>query len=83
MNAGRKFRARWFVGVPAKAGEGYRAFQLRYRPTQAKQGRRFSYVIGPFRSKRAALWAEKFGFGNPAFTGVEAAERISKLREEA
>ena len=78
-----KFRRRWYVGVPAKAREGYRAFQCAYVPSQRKQGRIFAYVIGPFRSKRGALWAEKFGFGNPAFYGVEAAERISKIKEEA
>ena len=78
-----KFRRRWWVGIPAKVGEGYRAFQCAYVPSKRKQGRIFAYVIGPFRSKRAALWAEKFGFGNPAFYGVAAAERISKLREEA
>jgi len=76
-----KFRHRWYVGVPARAGEGYKAFQCAYHPSRRKQGGRFSYVIGPFRSKRGALWAERFGFGNPAFYGVEAAERISKLKE--
>jgi hypothetical protein len=69
--------------VPARAGEGYKAFQCAYVPSKRKQGGRFSYVIGPFRSKRGALWAERFGFGNPAFYGVAAAERISKLMEES
>jgi hypothetical protein len=77
-----KFRRRWYVGVPARSREGFVAFQCAYVPSQKKQGRIYSYVIGPFRSKRGALWAERFGFGNPAFYGVAAAERISKLREE-
>jgi hypothetical protein len=78
-----KYRRRWYVGVPARSREGFKAFQCAYTPSQRKQGRIYLYVIGPFRSKRGALWAEKFGFGNPAFYGVAAAERISKSREES
>jgi hypothetical protein len=39
----------------------------------------YAAVIGPFRTKRAALWAEKYGSMNPHFQHVEDAERISKI----
>lgn len=76
-----KFRKRWYVGVPARAMGRYVAFQCAYHPTKKKQGGRFAYVIGPFRTARAARWAERFGFGNPHFTHVNAAEKIARLWE--
>ena len=39
----------------------------------------YQAVIGPFRTKRAALWSEKYGFNNPHFQTVNDAERLSKL----
>jgi hypothetical protein len=71
---------RWYVGIE-KAGL-YRAFRARLRPSPKKYGRKFGYIIGPFRTKRGALWAERFGMGNPNFTHVDAAERIAKFRQE-
>lgn len=35
-------------------------------------------MIGPFRTRRAALWAEKYGRSNPHFQHVNDAERLSK-----
>ena len=67
---------RWYIGVD-KAGL-YRAFRSAYRPSPAKHGRRYGYIIGPFRTERGARWAERFGMGNPYFTHVDAAERIAR-----
>jgi hypothetical protein len=39
----------------------------------------FKYAIGPFVTKRAALWAEKYGLNNPHFQHVRDAERLSRL----
>lgn len=77
-----KFRRRRYVGVPARAGLRYVAFRCAYTPSKRKQGGRFAYVIGPFKTAKAARWAERLGFGNPHFTHVDAAERISKLWKE-
>jgi len=70
---------RWYIGLD-KAG-CFRAFRSTYVPTARKHGRKFAYVIGPFRTARGARWAERFGLGNPAFTHVDAAERIAKFQE--
>ena len=39
---------------------------------------RYTCVVGPFKTKRAALWAEKHGYNNPHFQHVNDAERLSK-----
>jgi len=70
---------RWYIGLD-KAG-CFRAFRSAYTPTARKHGRRFAYVVGPFRTARGARWAERFGLGNPAFTHVDAAEKIAKFQE--
>jgi len=70
---------RWYIGLD-KAGT-FRAFRSAYTPSPGKHGRRFAYVVGPFRTARGARWAERFGLGNPAFTHVDAAERIAKFQE--
>jgi len=70
-------KRKWYVGRD-KAWT-YRAFSLAYRPTERKQGRRWVYVIGPFRTKRAALWVERFGELNPHFRSVEDAEQLARL----
>ena len=70
---------RWYIGLD-KAG-CFCAFRSAYAPTAEKHGRKFAYVVGPFRTARGARWAERFGLGNPAFTHVDAAERIAKFQE--
>lgn len=40
----------------------------------------FIAVIGPFRTRRARLWAIKYGKGNPHFHHVNDAERLSKVK---
>ncbi len=46
-------RKRWYVG---RMGEDYLAFSSHTLPTQETYGNRYSYVIGPFRTKKAAFW---------------------------
>jgi len=72
---------RWYIGLDKSWS--FRAFRSTYTPNPRKHGRKFAYVIGPFRTARGARWAERFGLGNPAFTHVDAAERIAKLQAEA
>ena len=54
------------------------AFQCGVTPTYESHGILYAAVIGPFDTKRAAKWAEKYGLNNPHFTCVADAERISK-----
>jgi hypothetical protein len=48
-------------------------------PTVEKWGARYGAIIGPYKTKRAALWAVKHGKGNPHFQHVNDAERIASL----
>lgn len=52
-------------------------------PTSTSHGERYVFVVGPFRTARAARWAEKYGHLNPHFRHVDDAERISALPEFA
>lgn len=54
-------------------------FRSSITPTRDTHG--YAAVIGPFRTRRAALWAEKYGRGNPHFQHVKDAERLCKLTE--
>jgi len=36
-------------------------------------------VVGPFKTKRGALWAVKYGKDNPHFATVNDAERLAKI----
>jgi len=51
-------------------------FRSAIRPTEWTHGKQYLAVIGPFRTKRAAIWAESQEF-NPHFQNVNDAERIS------
>lgn len=52
-------------------------FQSIDTPTEASHGHLYGAVVGPFRTVRAAMWAERYGNGNPHFQHVNDAERIS------
>lgn len=67
----------FWVGIEHNTGK-YKAFRYVKTPTRANCGDLFVAVIGPFRTKRAALWAEAYGRNNPHFQHVEDAERLSK-----
>lgn len=71
----------WYIGVNHQDGKAYEAFYSNTPPTHDYHGHIYHAVIGPFRTKRAALWAEKYGMGNPHFRHVNDAERISKEEE--
>jgi hypothetical protein len=68
-------RKKWYVGISHKDGS-YHAFTWSGNPTPKNQ--KYAAVIGPFKTKRAALWAEKHGKGNPHFQHVDDAERLAK-----
>ncbi len=64
-------RFRWYVGAIENK---FVAFTSVANPTYASHGTLYRYVVGPFRTKRAAMWAQRFGWSNPHFTDVDAAE---------
>lgn len=69
---------KWYVGHPNQISSSLVSFQSTTKPTSKSHGHKFSAVIGPFKTKRAAKWAEKYGANNPHFTCVEDAEKLSK-----
>jgi len=65
---------KWYVGIAATT-RAYIAFRASDTPTEASG---YLAVIGPFKTKRGALWAEKYGRSNPHFQHVDDAERYAK-----
>jgi hypothetical protein len=67
-------KKQWYVGL---VRNGLEAFRSELTPTETKYGMVYKCVVGPFKTRRAALWAEKYGYNNPHFQTVKDAERIS------
>lgn len=65
----------WYVGFK---GGGLTPFHFGSTPTESSHGHLYPAVIGPFKTKRGALWAEKYGPGNPHFQTVADAEYFAK-----
>lgn len=70
-------KKKWYVGKLANAPTKLEAFQSQFVPTDFTHPE-YSYVVGPFKTSRGAHWAEQYGYGNPHFTSVDAAERLAK-----
>ena len=68
--------ARWYVGHTNRGT--LTAFTADTEPTEASHGATYGAVIGPFRTRRAAFWAERHGANNPHFAHVNDAERIAR-----
>jgi len=66
----------WYVG---RSPHGLIAFMSDALPTHKTYRKLYSSVIGPFKTKRGALWAEKYGNRNPHFQTVNDAERLARL----
>jgi hypothetical protein len=68
-------KSQWYVG--AVRGR-FEAFRSAVTPTEGTHGVKYFAAIGPFDTKRGALWAEKYGYDNPHFQHVRDAERIAR-----
>lgn len=71
-------KSKWYLG---HAGGKHEAFSSKQEPTQETHGQ-YGAVVGPFRTKRAAMWAQEHGQGNPHFQHVRDAERISSKEKK-
>ena len=69
-------RTKPYVGV--KAGNPWEVFLSAGEPTRETHGARFAAVIGPFKTKRAAVFMAKHGRNNPHLQTVADAERIAR-----
>ena len=72
-------RKKHYVGLVS--GKGLTYFASLTEPTEENQPT-FSAVVGPFKTKRAALWAERYGYQNPHFQHVDYAERMARRLNE-
>ena len=66
---------RFYLGIK---GTARKVFKSDVTPTQETHGEQFNAVIGPFRTKRGAMFAAAFGHNNPHFRTVADAERIAR-----
>jgi len=69
-------RQRWYIGCRHDFCLGtyhYEAFRSPTEPTKESHPQ-YLYVVGPFDTRRGALWAEKYGARNPHFRTVDDAE---------
>lgn len=67
---------KWYIGVNSNLK--HKAFRAANTPSFQSHGSQYTYVIGPFKTKRAANWVEKYGKNNPHFQHVDDAERLSR-----
>jgi len=61
-------------------GQEYIVFQSDTVPTEKTHGHLYAYVIGCFRTKRGALWCEKYGRNNPHATCVDEMEKLARIK---
>ena len=68
---------KYYIGIERLTGD-YVGFGATEEPTAEEYGPLYTAVIGPFVTRRAQLWAVKYGKNNPHFQHVNDAERLSK-----
>ena len=69
-------KTRWYVGV--KASGARTPFKANSTPTRESHGAQYGAVIGPFRTKRGAMFDAAVGRNNPHIQHVNDAERIAR-----
>lgn len=67
--------SKWYVGANGAARVAFKADVL---PTRESHGAQYGAVIGPFRTKRGAMFHAAFGAANPHVQHVNDAERIAR-----
>jgi len=71
---------RWYVGCDVRSRK-FVAFPSQIVPTEETHGHWLAYAIGPFRTKRGALFMAEHGEGNPHCVTVTQAEKLAKQSE--
>jgi hypothetical protein len=71
---------KWYVGRKHRHA-GKIVFSSMMVPTIEVYGKMYASVVGPFRTKRAAILLASFGENNPHIRHVRDAERIAKGEE--
>lgn len=70
--------SRLYVGC--KVGQPRKVFRAKEKPTFDSHGHLYNAVIGPFRTKAAAVFMAEHGGGNPHCLCVADAERIVRKK---
>jgi hypothetical protein len=71
----RTNKLKWYLGHKE---DGSVLFRCAKTPTEATHGELYNSVLGPFRTKRGAVFALRYGRGNPHIRCVDDAERLAK-----
>lgn len=69
-------RARAYVGV--RRDSRREVFKATRTPTRRRYGRRYAYVVGPFKTMRGACFMAEYGASNPHCTCVAQAEWLAR-----
>jgi hypothetical protein len=69
---------RWYLGIK---GARRQVFKADVMPTQESHGAEFNAVVGPFRTKRGAMFHAAFGHNNPHVRTVADAEWYAARRQ--
>lgn len=70
-------KKKYYVGVK---GTKMNAFLSDETPTEKSHGDRYAAVIGPFKTKKAAMFMAAHGYNNPHLQTVADAERIANKK---
>ena len=54
-------------------------FSSQITPTEASHGDKYNAVIGPFATKRGAIFMQEHGAGNPHCRNVAEAEKLGRI----
>ena len=73
-------RARAYVGV--RRDSRREVFKATRMPTRRQYGRKYAYVVGPFKTLRGARYMAEYGGNNPHCTCVAQAEWLAKHHAE-
>ncbi len=76
MSNSKQRRARAYVGVRRDLQR--EVFKATRTPTRRRYGRRYAYVVGPFKTVRGAGFMAEYGANNPHCTCVAQAEWLAR-----
>ena len=71
---------KYYVGT-LKNGES-ETFLSDIKPTEKSHGKKYKFIVGPFRTKNGAIIMAKYGKGNPHLQHVADAEKMAKNHPE-
>ncbi len=66
---------RYYLGYPVGQAYPPQLFKAASDPTFATHGKQYSCVVGPFRTKRGAIFMQIYGRANPHCRTVDEAEQ--------